>query len=624
MSEQLLHENVTIWSHAHPREAIWMQYVDTDHLKLKKSKANLITLIYENDEQSFAYHSLEDPLKEAKDAFKKLDLESIKVLFIYGVGLGYDFLALEEWLKEDKKRSLVFLEDDLAVIHRLFETDVGAKILNHTQVQLSFIKNLEQADLIFNELFWHYHGLPFEMLPSIAYQKMRPRTFNDLKHKLSYDLETKEDLLQEYLEFGTAFFRNFYLNSLKLDKALLGNVFFDEFKDVPAIICGAGPSLQKNMGLLKDLKERALIFAGSSSLNALAYAGIEPHFGVGIDPNSKQADRFSEMSKMKMPFFFRQRLHPEALDKLQGEKLYITGTGGYDIAGWFEKKLEIGEWEAIEEGRNVVTFSLELAHLLGCNPIIFVGMDLGYTDLNLYPPGVITESNTVETNSIDPDALGEDILLKKDIHGEPLYTLWKWISESKWISDFSEENPEKTLINATEGGLGFEGVANLELTEVISKYLTEKFSLPALIKEQIKKARMPQVTHEKILFFMDLLRKSLQTCINSLRILTEENEKVKQGILEKGSIEHIQTGKASLVETELAEEEAFQAVLEIFNAVYTHVLDKEIKELSDPASNLSQKDKDLKKIALNERKYTFLSSVAQVNLKLLQFTLKEV
>lgn len=55
----------------------------------------------------------------------------------------------------------------------------------------------------------------------------------------------------------------------------------------------------------------------------------------------------------------------------------------------------------------------------------------------------------------------------------------------------------------------------------------------------------------------------------------------------------------------------------------TKYLDRDIKELSDPSSDLSDVEKDLRRIDLNHKKYTFLLEVAQVNQKLLDFALKE-
>jgi hypothetical protein len=620
MTEEVLDKNREIWSHAHPKEAIWLQFVDVEHLHFKKSSSGQLTLRYEDEEFSFPYHSESDPVKEARDRFTKIALNRVDVLFIYGIGLGYDFIAAREWLNQDSSRALVFLEDDLGVIYRFFETETASEMLAHPQVQLTYIQNLEQASVVFNELFWHFQGRVFEVISSLAYQNYRSKFFEDLKHRLTYDLNTKKDLLDEYMEFGAAFFRNFYLNVQQLDRALLGNALFGKFQGVPAVICGAGPSLQKNMDVIKQINHRALIFAGSSALNALMHAGVKPHFGVGIDPNAKQAERLSELPELDFPFFYRQRLFPGALDLLKGPRLYITGTGGYDIGGWFEKRLGI-KGEEIEEGRNVVNFTLELASRMGCNPIIFVGMDLGYTDMRLYSPGVITPENSVETNEIDLNTLGSDALLKKDIYGNPFYTLWKWVSEAKWISDFSKEHPEISLINATEGGLGFEGVPNETLRNVLERFLRKSYRLPSRIAKGLKEVAMPEVSKEKVLQLMHVLKEGLERCVESLNILSEENDKLRRQV-EKGELNgQTQTAKATLVETELADEEAFRAVLEIFNAVYTHVLDREIKELSDPSKHLSSQEKNLSRIALNEKKYAFLKQVAQVNLKLLEFAL---
>lgn len=617
-TEERLQENIALWSHSHPKEAIWLQFVEVDHLLLSKQSD---ALRYEDGNFSFSYHSLSDPLGESRERLKSFAIEDTEIVFIYGVGLGYDFLAAKEWLKEKEARRLIFLEDNLGVIYRFFETETASELLNHSQVQLTYVKNLEDADMIFNELFWHYYGRSFKIFPSQAYQKYRARFFEELKHRLTYDMQTKYSLLEEYLEYGAAFYRNFYMNVLKWDQALLGNRLFGKFKRVPAIICGAGPSLENSLKTLKNMKNKALIFGGSSSLNAMLHAGVSPHFGVGIDPNAKQADRLRELPRLDYPFFYRQRLFPEALDLLKGPRLYMTGTGGYEIAGWFEKKLGIEE-EEIEEGRNVVNFSLEIAYRMGCSPIIFVGMDLGFTGCKLYSPGVISKDNAVEVNEIDPKSLGEDLLLKEDINGRPLYTLWKWISESKWVSDFAKEHPDVKLINATEGGLGFEGVENQNLSVVCDEYLVKSYRLPSRIAAALDQAALPQVTQKSVRELMDQLREGLIRCLESLSVLQEENEKMRDVIEKQGHVEPLQTPYASLVEIELADEEAFQAVLEIFNAVYTKVLDKEVKDLSDPTNSLSDAEKDLRKIDLNKRKYIFLSEVAQVNLKLLEFAMK--
>lgn len=614
MSQKKFNENLARWSRSHPREAVWLNYVDADHLKICKTGGQY-NLRQSNDGTLFYYHSKKNPLLESQIRFKHLTLNGAKLIFHYGAGVGYDFEAAAPWLEQDPERRLVILEDDLSVIARLFETEKGSDLLLHPQASLYYFKDLQSAEM-FNQLFWHYTQLPFAISVSSAYEKIKKERSQELVEKLKYEFSTKNELLDEYLNFGATFFHNFYANLLKLPDAQWGNAFFGKFKEVPAIICGAGPSLQKNISLLKTLKSKALIFAGSSALNALAAAEISPHFGVGIDPNPKQADRLNELKQRSFPYFYRNRLFPAALDAMQGPKLYVTGGGGYEISHWFEKRLGIAG-DDIEEGHNVVNFSLELAHAMGCNPIVFVGMDLAYTGLRLYSPGVISKTNKVEKNTVEVEELEKGAFLRNTIEGTPVYTLWKWVAESEWISTFAKDHPDHILINATEGGIGFEGIPNQTLEDVIKKHLNKTVPLGSRINKVLETAQMPQVTSAKVKKEKDVLKESLARCLEYLSVLSDENSTLRKQVQKGQQPEQNLTAKASLAETELAEEEGFAAVLNVFNEVYSRVLDREINEMH----GLMEPDKSLKMLELNERKYTFLFQAAQVNLQLLDHSI---
>src|SRR5207237_8873071 len=52
----------------------------------------------------------------------------------------------------------------------------------------------------------------------------------------------------------------------------------DKFLNIPVLIVGAGPSLEKEAHLIE--KFNGLIFAGGAALNVLT---LEPHFAAGID-----------------------------------------------------------------------------------------------------------------------------------------------------------------------------------------------------------------------------------------------------------------------------------------------------------------------------------------------------
>ncbi|NGX42715.1 MAG: hypothetical protein K940chlam7_01001 [Chlamydiae bacterium] len=620
MDGKLFQKNVELWACAHPKEAVWLPYIDCDHLQFCKTKKGQANLKVRENSRTHYYHSNVDAKKEAERWFAKLDLKGVDVLYIYGVGLGYYFDAAKSWLKKGPEKHLVFLEDDLAVVHRLFETRKGSEILKHEQVSLYHFNEISDTEVIFNELFWNFVMSKIDFSCLKYYEKIKGEKFTELHHQISYDAATKNGLLEEYLEYGIAFFRNFYSNMPKLADSSLGNTLFGQFKNIPAVICGAGPSLQKNISLLKTIGDRAIIFGGSSSLNALSAAGIVPHLGAGIDPNPMQEERLSQVQNLSFPFLYRNRMFPKALDLVTGPKLYITGAGGYDISEWFENKLDI-DGEVIEEGRNVVNFCLEVAHAMGCNPIIFVGMDLAYTGMKEYTTGVLEQTTVTEKEILEAEDFNDVPLKKTDIRGKTVYTLWKWVAESKWIGNFAETHPEVTLINATEGGLGFPGVPNKTLAHVVRKHLQRRYRVKSRIDKQIENAKMPRVTKKKIHRVMRELLEGLHRCMDLLNVLSDENERLKREIKKKKKVEHMQTGKGALAETELSEEPAYVYVLQIFNAVFSRVLQRDLRKVYHPTTKISELEHALFRLDLNKKKYTLLKNVATVNIELIKHSL---
>lgn len=608
MNEELFQKNLELWSLNNPKEAVLLQYFECTHLEICPADDGLLNLKSTRDPKTQVFYETNRPIEEAFKWFTTLKVSNAEVIYVYGIGLGYYYDALIEWLSKNPGRHVVFLEDDLEVIAKFFETEKASTLLQDTQTSLYFFREIAEAEQFFNQLFWNFPMTNAAFGALEYYKKVKGDRFQELVHQLTYDAAVKNSLVKEYLEYGTAFFRNFYTNIFHINKAFLGNALFDQFKGIPAIICGAGPSLQKNIPFLKMAKNKAIIMAGSSALNALAANGIQPDLGAGIDPNPMQEERLKTISNLNFPFLYRGRVYPGALACVTGPKLYITGSGGYDIAEFFENRFEI-DGKFIEEGRNVVNFCLEAAFEMGCNPIIFIGMDLAFTDKKAYAEGVVDNPLILEPN--------DTVVSRKDIYENPVETMWKWVSEAKWIGDFAHNHPERTLINATEGGLGFPGIPNKKFEEVLKEYVSKEHPIHSKLKSIISQNPLSKISNEKILATIAELKESLQKCIDFLQILTEENKKTIEALKENHEETSLQTGKAMLAEMDLAEEPAFVYVLQIFNEVASKLMQRDLMKLFDPNNPAEEHQKELEKLELNKQKYNFLSRVAQVNLKLI-------
>lgn len=614
---KLFQKNLEVWSRTCPKEAVLLPYINDSSLVSCETRQKEVNFKKKEEHHTYALHSMAGAREEAQGWFDNLNLQNVQMVCVYGVGLGYYYEAIYPWLKKNRKRSVVFLEDDLAVIRKLLETERGAKLLKDPQVQLLYFKNLQDSR-VFAILYWNFARVRLTVSALHSYEKNKTSILEELKHKIAYDSAKNNALLGEYLNYGAIFYLNFYHNMLQLQDSYLGNGLFGKFDKVPAIICGAGPSLAKQLPLLRQLRDKALIFAGGSALNALNAAGLQPHFGAGTDPNPMQFKRIASNQAYEVPFFYRNRMHYKAFKLIHGPRLYITGSGGYDTSEFFEKKFKI-DAEFLDEGHNVVNFCVQVANAMGCDPIIFIGMDLAYTGMQVYSPGIIEETAITDSAILEVQDPEEVAFLKPDIYGKPTYTLWKWVSESEWIGDFAREHPTLRMMNCTEGGLGFPGVSNVFFAEAAKKHLIRRFEFSNRIHGEIQNSRMPQVTHRKLVRAMKELSRSLYRSMHFLEILIEETQKMLTK-LKEGQQETQQSGQSVLAETELLEEPSYKHVISIFNEAYSHMLNREIHDIH--LRYRSERVRMMKKLPFGIKKYRFLHDVAHVNAELINYVLK--
>lgn len=145
--------------------------------------------------------------------------------------------------------------------------------------------------------------------------------------------------------------------------------------------------------------------------------------------------------------------------------------------------------DPLDLGTNVVNASLSFAHMMGCNPLITVGVDLAYSGGASYGPGLKKPAARVEP--LHTKSAMEEVIVRPDIEGKPVATLWKWVNESMWYTEFQRKHPEATLINATEGGIGFVGIPHLKLADVAAIYLNESWDLSGKVHAALQQACVP-------------------------------------------------------------------------------------------------------------------------------------
>lgn len=581
MSSQRYQANYDLLTAQDPLTALRLGAVHQNHLHLLETAKNVQNIHWKYGKQDFFLHDEDVPEEEIRQYLSEYSLANVEVIYFFGIGLGYSWPLLQKWLDKKPERRLVYLEDDLGVLKLFLETDIATEILSHPRVQIAVFHKIEEEKSTFNNLTWQHLLKEILVLSLPSYSDHRKEVAQLLVERLTFESANKNRIVSEFLDHGVVFYRNFYANLKQLHRCYHGNRLFNRFFRVPAIICGAGPSINGQLELIRELQNRAIILAGGSAINVLNGVGINPHFGGGIDPNIDQYLRYRQNEAYEVPFFFRPRLQSDAFLVIDGPKLYINGSGGYETAKWFDEKLDIGADE-IDEGHNIVNFLVNIAVHLGCDPIIIVGMDLAYTKLEAYASHVVDSPQVEKEEIVSTGNFETGAILKEDIYGHPTYTMWKWIAESQWISRLAKEYSHITFINATEGGLGFEGVDNKPLREVVESYLDCQYDFDGMIHQEIQGAALTQVTKEKVYDLMMELKASMKRAITHLETLVEESQtaadKASHGeeIPEEGL-----TGLGILAELDLKDEPAYEAVLAIFEKVKRHHLGEKANDLHE-------------------------------------------
>lgn len=533
------------------------------------------------------------------------------ILFVYGVGSGAHYKAIQSWLRENPIHAVVFFEDDLGVIRHLLESPVGTELIFDPQVWLQYYDEELTTTKELGKLLTNFVMTSKRVVSATShYKAVKSEIYHRLSKRVEHLLTGLDASTAEYVNGGGHYYRNFFKNLMHLPRAYLGDHFFGQFKGVPAIICGAGPSLEKNADVLRTLTDRALIFAGGTALNALNALDIKAHFGVGIDPNPVHVTRLMMNQEFEIPFFYRSRMNDAALEYVHGDRLFITGGGGHPAPNWFGKKLGLAQ-QALDEGNNVTNFSLAIAHAMGCNPIICVGIDLAYSESKPYPTGIPRHALHTSSHDFRSKNTEEELLTKKDIYDQPVLTLWKWVIESVWYSHFAHHHPELTLINATEGGIGFGLVPNRTLKEVAAEYLTQEYDFEQMIHEQIQKSALPSVTLPKIkelcLEFKSYLEDSQARCETLLQKLAGKRDE-----LEKGEYVEVVTPDIQELINELQATEGYRQLLSVFDDAYLHVRQRVFFRLLIDKGAYEEKEWALRMANLMHRRYLFLQDTAKL------------
>ncbi|APA53912.1 PseE protein [Campylobacter coli] len=427
----------------------------------------------------------QDPIKELEknlEYFK--DFTRYPVLFFYGFGNGilYKILLQNQALKRiiifEKELELIFLA--LNFIDFSKDLSLGRLIiLHHDDI------NLPKMDKVFRligDLFYRSYNLHiandfYEHYKEdiLKLNKLNMQTIKN--HNLMHGNDPKD------FKNSIVFHGNDPLDALQGIEQFVYNlpqmITHPSYKELlskrkgvsdTAIIVSTGPSLTKQLPLLKKYASKATIFCADSSYPILAKHGIKPDYVCMLERDEIVAECFNNDFKdfdKDIIFLVASLVHKKTISYLEkNQRKYILIIKGQPFA----RCLGLDDYGYISGGMSVSHMAYELAENLGHKNIILIGQDLAYAkDGQTHSQGFIHANLHNGDYERDLDRFSTTAYGGNGkVQSSEIWTLFRQIFEN-----FIAFSKSKTY-NCTQGGARIESAIEKPFKELCEDLLENK------------------------------------------------------------------------------------------------------------------------------------------------------
>ncbi|MED7916162.1 motility associated factor glycosyltransferase family protein [Campylobacter jejuni] len=426
--------------------------------------------IYDKTHNVFMYENLEE---EINFFYQSILEKTHRYPFacIYGIGNA----LLIKNLSKHYKHLFVFESEIELFILALSTIDLSEELCSG-KIYLIDIKE-ERVDIQLLILFdmkdmFEYLSL-YEMFVNNVYYK---KFYEDIWHKADELCEKNIKIVIRNLGLNLTISFQCYSHLLQNIPSMLGSIPFQRIlserknKFDNAIVVSAGPSLTKQLPLLKAYQDKAVVFCADGALSMLEKEGVVPDYVLNIDFEDLPLRFFKNKQNKLSLNILSCATHPSLVHFLDNKSVILRDDPLY-------QSFNLNDFGYIDTGTHVSHFSYTLALALGFKNIIMIGQDLAFDE----------EGNSHSKGFDFGEKFEEEhkkYKLKTQAYGGKgeVLTHITWNDYRVKLEYLFACNDQKAkFYNATEGGARINFTEELSFKECCEKFLTKekpKFELP--------------------------------------------------------------------------------------------------------------------------------------------------
>ncbi|MGE7945696.1 motility associated factor glycosyltransferase family protein [Lysinibacillus sp. NPDC093688] len=398
-------------------------------------------------------HSKYNPIKEAEQLVdRQYTLHHTHIIFGYGCGYIVEALL--------KRRAF---EETIIVVDPLFNNQTLE--LKHQAPNLFAFNStvIPIFELYINEIAANTR-VSFKTICTPNYDKVFPNEYKGLLKKIvdiQYKNRTNDYTLIRYAKDWQ---RNFIENLRNLNEDSSIEELHRQY-NCPVVVASGGPSLTKQIPLLKKYRNNMILISAGSTTNSLISNNIEPDYVVTIDGGEPNYNHFKQLNLRNAEIIYGLQNHYKVRESFS-QRGYIIGTESFDkLSMYLETEFNI-EFPTLEYGGSVAHAAFNIAHYISSGEIALIGQDLAYTD------DLTHAANNKHARKIDEAFIKErEAFQVEGYYGEPVWTNPVFQSmKLDFEALITVKKPDEPFFNCTEGGVKINGFEQITLEDFLMKF----------------------------------------------------------------------------------------------------------------------------------------------------------
>ncbi|EHD5820448.1 motility associated factor glycosyltransferase family protein, partial [Campylobacter coli] len=514
--KELFNKNIEALSNILLKESL--KEIKSSKFELILGKDNLDINLKDTSDNTFLYENVIDELNSMLNTYNDKYL-LYPVLYFYGFGNGILFKAL---LQNKNHQHIVVFEKDIEIIWIMFHIlDFSSElqsarlmILQTSSLDIEFFSNFcsskpffQFSRIYFLELMSHYYERFHEDILGLN-KKLAENFKNSIVFHGNDPLDALQGIEQFVYNLPQMITHPSYKELLSKRKGISDT----------AIIVSTGPSLTKQLPLLKKYASKATIFCADSSYPILAKHGIKPDYVCMLERTEITAEFFNhdfgEFDK-DIVFVCAGVVHPKTIEYLKNKTFIIT-----QKVLAFPYYINLKNFCYAAVGFSVAHTLSYLATYLSHKNIIFIGQDLAYAENGNSHPDDYQNSANYESQ------MYEHILTIAYGGNGKVETHSIWLLFKNWFENEMIPNTRKmgiTTYNCTEGGARIEGTIEKPFLWACENLLDKDLNKPFEKLEPLSLNKQ----NEFLLKAYYKVCKSIEHCRDFSKILSNDFEKIQ-------------------------------------------------------------------------------------------------